>query len=396
MVDAESLDLEPLLAPISEDAPTGVPLRREDGTVDPDYDKVKTAAQEARSAERAYLRWRTAREEDSRAPDPPNWRIVETEALRVLRTKSKDLWVAAWLIEALVRTRGFVGLRDGLQLTRELVERYWDQLHPLPGEDDDESPIEFKVSQIAGLNGDESDGVLIAPLRSVELVHSDEYGPLSYWDYSIASKISTDPDPNSRERKLQSAGTAPLEEFERSMLQTPPSELQARCDAIREALAEVARLDDVLTARCVDEDGNNYAPSMATIRSVLEDCATCVELYLKRVSPGAGEESGEEGAAATGEEGEEGAAAANTSASVSAGRLQTREDAFRALLQVSDFFRRTEPHSPVSYALEQAVRWGRMPLPELLRELISDESVRNDVFRRTGIPKPPDSSDDEY
>src|SRR5690606_9804639 len=110
----------------------------------------------------------------------------------------------------------------------------------------------------------------------------------------------------------------------------------------------------------------------------------------------AGEESGEEGAAATGEEGEEGAAAANTSASVSAGRLQTREDAFRALLQVSDFFRRTEPHSPVSYALEQAVRWGRMPLPELLRELISDESVRNDVFRRTGIPKPPDSSDDEY
>ena len=65
--------------------------------------------------------------------------------------------------------------------------------------------------------------------------------------------------------------------------------------------------------------------------------------------------------------------------------MPTREDAFRSLLQVADFFRRTEPHSPVSYALEQAVRWGRMPLPELLQELISDEAVRKDLFRRTGI-----------
>jgi type VI secretion system protein ImpA len=54
-------------------------------------------------------------------------------------------------------------------------------------------------------------------------------------------------------------------------------------------------------------------------------------------------------------------------------------------MRVAEFFRRTEPHSPVSYALEQAVRWGRMPLPELIRELVTDESVRRDFFRRTGM-----------
>ena len=52
--------------------------------------------------------------------------------------------------------------------------------------------------------------------------------------------------------------------------------------------------------------------------------------------------------------------------------VRTREDAFRALLQVADYFKRTEPHSPVAYSLEQAVRWGRMPLPELLTELIPE------------------------
>ena len=73
-------------------------------------------------------------------------------------------------------------------------------------------------------------------------------------------------------------------------------------------------------------------------------------------------------------------------------RVQTREDAFRLLLQVSDFFRRTEPHSPVSYAVEQAVRWGRMNLPELLSELVSDDSYRREIFKRTGINE--DSLDD--
>ena len=70
---------------------------------------------------------------------------------------------------------------------------------------------------------------------------------------------------------------------------------------------------------------------------------------------------------------------------VLASRMQTREEAFRALLQVSDFFRRTEPHSPVSYAVEQAVRWGRMKLPELLAELVADDSTRREIFKRTGI-----------
>jgi type VI secretion system protein ImpA len=68
--------------------------------------------------------------------------------------------------------------------------------------------------------------------------------------------------------------------------------------------------------------------------------------------------------------------------------VETRQEAFQTLLGVADYFRRTEPHSPVSYALEQVVRWGRMPLPDLLAELVSDRSTREDIFKRTGIPQP--------
>ena len=41
----------------------------------------------------------------------------------------------------------------------------------------------------------------------------------------------------------------------------------------------------------------------------------------------------------------------------------------------------------MSYSLEQAVRWGRMSLPDLLNELVADDSVRQEMFRRTGIPR---------
>ena len=74
-----------------------------------------------------------------------------------------------------------------------------------------------------------------------------------------------------------------------------------------------------------------------------------------------------------------------------AAAVRTREDAFRALLQVADYFKRTEPHSPVAYSLEQAVRWGRMPLPELLTELIPEQAAREQVFKVVGI-KPPEQS----
>lgn len=59
------------------------------------------------------------------------------------------------------------------------------------------------------------------------------------------------------------------------------------------------------------------------------------------------------------------------------------------LTQVAKFLRRTEPHSPISYAIEQCVRWGTMSLPELLREILADEGARDSLFQRVGIREEP-------
>lgn len=83
---------------------------------------------------------------------------------------------------------------------------------------------------------------------------------------------------------------------------------------------------------------------------------------------------------------------ASATASVSVeGQIRTREDAFRTLQKVAEFFRQTEPHSPISYTLEDVVRRGRMPLPALLAELMPDQEARRTFLVAAGI-KPPEEA----
>jgi type VI secretion system protein ImpA len=80
-----------------------------------------------------------------------------------------------------------------------------------------------------------------------------------------------------------------------------------------------------------------------------------------------------------------------SSASIASATIQNREEAFRGILRVAEFFKKTEPHSPIPFALERIVRWGRMPLPQLLKELIQDDNSIDQMFKLVGIP----SSDQE-
>ena len=56
-----------------------------------------------------------------------------------------------------------------------------------------------------------------------------------------------------------------------------------------------------------------------------------------------------------------------------------------AIEAVADFFRANEPQSIIPFAIQQVVAWGRMPLPDLLAELIPAEDARKVFFKQVGI-----------
>jgi type VI secretion system protein ImpA len=60
----------------------------------------------------------------------------------------------------------------------------------------------------------------------------------------------------------------------------------------------------------------------------------------------------------------------------------------RRLAEVAAFFRQTEPHSPVSYLVERAARWGTMTFEQLIGELVKDGSVREQIADLLAM-KPP-------
>jgi type VI secretion system protein ImpA len=60
----------------------------------------------------------------------------------------------------------------------------------------------------------------------------------------------------------------------------------------------------------------------------------------------------------------------------------------RDLVEIADYFRRTEPNSPLSYTLQDAVRRARLSWPELLAELVADEKARDSILNSLGIRKP--------
>src|SRR5262249_54765917 len=156
------LDFASLLAPIPGDNPGGESVRYS-GV----YDSIQEARREDDDAEQGEWKRETKK---------ADWSAVINQASETLSTKSKDLQVAAWLTEAVMKRHGFPGLRDGLRLMRELQERFWDHLYP----EVDDGDLEYRAAPFWWLNEK-----LPLAVRNLTLIRASDalYG-LVHWDES--------------------------------------------------------------------------------------------------------------------------------------------------------------------------------------------------------------------
>jgi type VI secretion system protein ImpA len=368
MPSPDVLDFEKLLAPIPGEKPVGGDLRVVAGAL---YYQVKDGRNAARAAER--------RIEGGQDESPPDWKPVVNSASKALGEVSKDLEITAYLIEGLCRTQGVAGIRDGFKLARGLVENFWDGLYPLP----DEDGLATTLGPLAGLNGDDSEGTLIAPINRIGITDSASHGKLTTSVYLQAVAVAKIVDPEARERRI-AAGSPSMEMVQKAADETPAPFFRTLHDDLTAALDEFEKLNAVLY-----EKSSQHAPPTSAIRGALEGVLSAIndvaraKLAATAPKPEASAEE-EQG----GEPSSNGKASGDGDGGSGGERLpvvRNRDDALNAILQLSDYFRRLEPHSMVPYALEQAVRWARMPLPELMMELIDDESARRSLFKQVGI-----------
>ncbi|WP_075641718.1 type VI secretion system protein TssA [Rhizobium oryziradicis] len=336
---------------MEENAPCGCNIRT-NIEVREIYYKIKDARNQARAEERSV----TPGEVFKVSSD---WNLVSNLGLRIISSISKDIEVLAWLAEAHLRLKGFAGLSEIYDATAALLDTYWDDIHSI-----DENDVEEKLAPLAGLNGFGTEGTLIQPLRLVSLIPGEKFGALSLWDYQLGQRS----DEAGRREAIYNAAT-----------EAGVAAMSAHLAEVNACIRSFAALSEALTARC-----GQLAPPSSNIRNVLQEIAAAVRSLGGR---DLGDDGSAEAPAAQAGVVEAAIAVpvAETARVVTPEGIASRDEAFELLMNVARYFRRTEPHSPISLAIETLVRRGRMDFSELLAELLPELQTRNAVLTAAGI-----------
>jgi type VI secretion system protein ImpA len=350
------LDFDALLAPIAGASPSGADPREDFSAASP-YLRLRDLRAEARAAERMA----DAAAEGDAAPTA-DWRPVRDLATNLIARDAKDIEVACWLLEALLRTDGMAGFSAGARLIAAMADTFWDGLHPLP---DDEDGLGRRLAPIAGLNGVDGDGTLIQPLRKLRLFERPDGSPVAVWQYRQSMEVAGIGEAAKRQQRI-AAGVLAFDTIDAEARAAARDWAGVLVNAGQAALEAWDALGQV-----VAEYGGGDTPS-SRVRDLLAEITSIAERYAPRA---AAEPPPTTAAEAT-----------ITPASIPVPpRIGTREDALAALAEISDYFRRTEPHSPLAYTLAEAVRRARLTWPELLEEVVPDEGSRDSILLRLGI-----------
>ena len=310
-----------------------------------------------------------------------DWPFVASRCAALIEGRSKDLRLAAWLAEAHARTRGFRGLGDGYALLAGLCRRYWDGLHPAIEDGDTEQ----RVGNLYWL--------LTRTPQLVKEIAVTESGAISMGSFdtarqrlNAASAAAADNAGWGTPAVALAEGPG-LAELDAERRRNSPQFNDGLLADARYCLASLQELE-----RAVDEQLGADGPGFGAAREALLNAIGFIE-------PLATPAAADEGAPyADGAPGDASIAGMNVggpgvgavgSRGAHGGPPQSRAQALAQLRQVAEFFRRTEPHSPVAYLAEKAAGWGELPLHLWLRTVLKEPGAIAQMDELLGTAPPP-------
>jgi type VI secretion system protein ImpA len=258
------IDIETLLAPIPGDNPAGEDLR-----YTPIYDEIK----EARRADDPLDRgeW----EHEIKTAD---WEKVVALCVEALTEKTKDLQIAAWLTEAITKTRGFKGFASGLSVVTGLLSNLWDELYP----EIDEGDLDFRVGPLEFLNNH-----LWLALKEIPLTDPRALSGYSWIKWQESREVGYEKDTvnqygdvddvkRAKRNERIEEGKLTAEDFDNAVAASSNEFYTELGKAVASCLEGFKTFDET-----VDEKFGKEAPRLSEIRGALEDCQTLVSRILK-------------------------------------------------------------------------------------------------------------------
>ena len=357
-----AIDIDGLLKEIDPESPCG-----EDLAYDPAYLEMERVAQG--TPEQQVGSTVVAAEE-------PDWREVRKQAVELLG-RTKDLRVVVYLTQALTKTEGIPGLRDGMALLRGIIEQYWEPVHPQLDPEDDNDPME-RMNILATFAAPQEMQEMPINFRLL-LTATLCVSPVFHRSYSLRDlRIAKgELSPGEVEAGQTPADLAEIDAAFTGDKLNPAQQaelvesLQATAMAAAEGAEHVGIIDSLLTQRV----GAGRTIDFGEYQRLLQEIGGCVNDYLGRVGAAVG--PGSEGIVAAA--GEEAGAGVPGGPSIS-GAVRTPEDVIRVLDSVCDYYERTEPSSPVPLLLRRAKKLVRKNFLEIIQNLTPDSMRQIEVI----------------
>jgi type VI secretion system protein ImpA len=331
-----------LLNPIPGENPSGANLRYE-----PLFDKIKEARREDDDAPQGE--WAHER----KAAD---WKQVIKLAGEALATKSKDMQLAAWLTEAMLRTEGFAGLLASLKFCQGLLENFWDTLYP----ELEDGDAEFRAAPLDWIGSR-----LDQPVRMVPVTRKG----YDWFQYKQSRAVGYEADAAGNETKQEARtqaiadGKVTAEDFDAAFAATPKTFYVESKQNLDDCLAAIESLSGVCEAKFGDA-----TPGFGALRTALEEVRSAVngllqkkrELEPDEVPEGAAEAAGVEAGEAEAVDASGAAAAPGRARKTLSAEPADRDDAFSRVAVVAKYLRREDPYSPAPYLMLRGLRWGEL------------------------------------
>jgi type VI secretion system protein ImpA len=297
------------------------------------------------------------------AAEEPSWPDIKQKAIELF-SKTKDLRVAALLTQALIRTDGLEGLKDGLEVLAQLITTHWPSVHPQP-EADAPGDYTIRSSALAFLSDMPR---LLNPIRRAQLVATPGRGRFSLRDIQIASgKIK----PAQGESATQPAV------IEAAFRECELGQLKATLEAVDRSLQYARDIDSGWEDRAGTRD-LDVAKLTGVLQEIRKELQSAIASRPDAVADLPADETDNPG---TGRGNGEAKPAPFT------GLIRSREDVIRVLDSACDYLARHEPSSPVPLLLQRAKRLMVKDFLQIIQDLAPDAMTQ--VSKIGGIDNQP-------
>ena len=276
---------------------------------------------------------------------PPEWRQVRDLCVELFK-RSKDLRIANYFLQSAIALQGLPGLVQGLQLIRQLLAQYWDDLHPKLDAEDDHDPT-FRINALAGLNAEP----VIHLLWGMPLISSRAFGSINL------------------RAALNAAG---LQRFASESLSSDQlgavfqdcegEQLESCRTALNDAQGTLLAIESEVNERVGSERGAD----LGAIKQLLRHAVQIVAEHAPQ--PGVASP-----VAAAGEHVDVTMSTPAVDAPPRvAGEIGNRDDVLRSLDRILSYYARHEPSSPVPVLLSRAKSLVSADFATIVRNLIPD------------------------